>query len=93
MARAKQTAKPVPAPRKRLGGPSGKPGVHRQAQRLLRAPQAVFDLLDKAIEHNAESDDTGGYSGFSDWARHVLVIAAADELGIDPLEALRSAKA
>lgn len=85
-----KVAPEAPEPRKRFSGPSGKPGVHRQAQRLLRAPQSVFDLLDRAIEHNAESKDTGGYSGFSDWARHILVIAAADELGIDPLDALQS---
>lgn len=92
MSKAKPAALPS-EPRKRFSGPSGKPGVHRQAQRLLRAPQVVFDLLDQAIEHNAESEATGGYSGFSDWARHVLVIAAADELGIDPLEALQRVKA
>lgn len=82
----------APGPRKRLSGPSGKPGVHRQSQRLLRAPEAVFALVDRAIAHNAESEQTGGYSGFSEWARHVLVIAAADELGIDPLDALALVK-
>lgn len=67
-------------------------GKNIQPQRLLRAPKAFFDLIDRAIGHNANSDNTGGYAGFSDWSRHHLAIAAADELGIDPLDALRSFK-
>lgn len=77
---------------KRFGGPSGKPGKHRHPARPLRAPKAFFDLVDQAVEHNAESEAPGGYAGFSDWARHHLAIAAADELGIDPLEALQLLK-
>lgn len=75
---------------KRFGGPSGKPGKHKHPARPLRAPVAFFELVDRAIEHNAESRAPGGYAGFSDWARHQLVIAAADELGIDPWEALKT---
>lgn len=65
-------------------------GKNRQPGRILRANTATFALLDRAIAHNAEGPTPGGYAGFSDWARHQLVIAAADELGIDPLEALGS---
>lgn len=84
-------AKPTsPEPKKRRGGPSGAPGTHRHKARPLRAPDAFFELVDRAVEHNENSKAPGGYSGFSDWARHQLVIAAADELGIDPLDALMS---
>lgn len=68
---------------------AGKPGKHAHPVRRFHAPRLFFDLVDRAIEHNAErKHGNGGYSGFSDWARHHLAIAAADELGIDPLEAL-----
>ncbi len=80
---------PGPAPRKRRGGPSGKAGKHLHPLRRFHAPKALFDLIDKAIEHNADSKNNGGYSGWSDWARHHLAIAAADELGIDPIDALK----
>ena len=87
MTRAPRAA---PNPHVRPGGSvGGLGGKHLQSQRLLRAPKAFFDLVDRAIDHNAESKATGGYSGFSDWARHQLAIAAADELGIDPLDALK----
>lgn len=80
----------APAPKKR---PSGKPGRHAHPMRRFHAPQAALDLIDQAIEHNAQRKrGNGGYSGFSDWARHHLVLAAADELGIDPLDALTTLK-
>lgn len=83
----------IPEPKKRRGGPSGAAGTHRHRSRPLRASDSFFDLVDRAVEHNAESEKSnGGYSGFSDWARHQLVIAAADELGIDPLDALMLVK-
>ncbi len=75
-------AQAAPDPRRR----GGKAGKNLQPSRLLRAPAELWALLDRAVEH-ADCD------GFSDWARHVLALAAADELGIDPLEALRSVRA
>lgn len=79
-------SKAAPAPRKRRSGPSGR---NLQPQRQLRAPPEFWALLDRAIAANADSKHTGGYSGWSDWARHHLAIAAADELGIDPMVALK----
>lgn len=75
----------APAPRKRRSGASGR---NLQPQRQLRAPAAFWQLLDRAIQANADGPNIGGYSGWSDWARHHLAIAAADELGIDPGDAL-----
>lgn len=84
---AAQAAPRAPKPTKRKGGgPSGK---NLQPQRQLRAPAAFWALLDRAIAANAEGRAPGGYSGWSDWARHHLAIAAADELDMDPTEALR----
>lgn len=80
----------APEPKKRRGGPSGAPGAHRYNARPLRSPEAFFELCDRAVEHDAESESPGGYGGFSGWARHHLALAAAEELGIDPLEALKA---
>lgn len=49
--------------------------------RRLSAPQEAWDLWERAREHAL--DDS-----WAEWARNVLTIAAADELGIDPQEAL-----
>lgn len=70
------------------GSIGGKGGAHSMPQRQLRAPRALFDLIDRALAHNIDSDADGAYSGWTDWARHHLAIAAADELGLDPLDAL-----
>lgn len=70
-------AQTAPAPRKRRSGKSGK---NRQAQRQLRAPDALWSLVDRALDKTGES--------WSDWARAALAIVAADELGMDPLDAL-----
>lgn len=69
--------KPAP-PAKRKSGPSGK---HAEPRRKLSAPQEAWDLWERAREHAL--DDS-----WAEWARNVLTIAAADELGIDPQEAL-----
>jgi hypothetical protein len=72
----------APEKPKRRGGPSGTPGVHRQASVLVRAPQWAMDLIDEA----AAQSNSGTRS---DWLRTSLIIQAADELGLDPLAALR----
>jgi len=86
----------MPAPKSPKQKPrksrSGKSGRNLQPQRQLRAPAAFWALLDRAIAANAADPDVGGYAGWSGWARHHLAIAAADELGIDPLDALRQVK-
>lgn len=71
--------------KKRHSGPSGK---SKLPVRRCHAPKAFWELVDRAIEHNRESKNDGGYANYSDWSRHHLAIAAADELGIDPMEAL-----
>ncbi len=72
----------APTKPKRRSGPSGTPGVHRQASVLVRAPQWAMDLIDEA----AERSNSGSRS---DWLRTSLIIQAADELGLDPLAALK----
>jgi hypothetical protein len=73
---------PAPAkPRKRRSGASG---LNLQQQRQLRANPAVWALVERALAKTGE--------GWSDWARAALVIVAADELGIDPLDALRECR-
>lgn len=67
-----------PKPVRRKGDKSGK---HAEPRRKLTAPQEAWDLWDRAREH--AQDDS-----WAEWARNVLTIAAADELGIDPQEAL-----
>lgn len=88
---AAQAAPVLAEPKKRLGGPSGKPGKHRHPRLPpIHAPEPLRKLIDRAIDHNAtRRHGSGGYAGFSDWARHHLAIAAADELGIDPMDALK----
>lgn len=71
---------------------SGPSGLNTQPQRQLRASAEFWALVDRALATNAHSDSQAGYTGWSDWARHVLAIAAADELGVDPLEALRTTR-
>lgn len=68
-------SKPVP---RRKGDKSGK---HAEPRRKLSAPKEAWDLWERAREHAL--DDS-----WAEWARAVLTIAAADELGIDPQEAL-----
>lgn len=72
-------AKPQPPkPGRRKGDKSGK---HAEPRRKLSAPQEAWDLWERARKHAL--DDS-----WAEWARNVLTIAAADELGIDPQEAL-----
>lgn len=61
--------------------PRPRSGVHINPRRKITAPQAALDLWDRAADH--ADDDC-----FADWARGVLTVAAAEELGIDPVEAL-----
>lgn len=56
-------------------------GKHADPRRKLSAPPECWELWERAREHAL--DDS-----WAEWARHVLTIAAADELGIDPQEAL-----
>ena len=58
-------------------------GKHRNPRRLLTFTPDELELWERAVEH-AEWPDS-----WADWARHVLTIAAADELKLDPLEALQ----
>jgi len=92
MAARKITKKPKSAPaeppKKRFGGPSGKAGKHHHPAHIFRAPKEFRAVLDRAIEHNADGPNPGGYQGFSDWVRHHLALAAADELGMDPADVL-----
>lgn len=69
--------KPAP-PQRRKSGPSGK---HSEKRRKIAGSTELWDFLDRAVDH--AQDDS-----FAEWARHVMIIAAADELGIDPQEAL-----
>jgi hypothetical protein len=69
------------ATKKRKSGPSG---LNQQPQRQLRANDALWALVDRAIEH------AGGT--WSPWARRALVMAAAKELGISQQQALELAK-
>lgn len=62
----------------RKSGPSGK---HAEPRRKLSAPQEAWDLWERARQHALDDN-------WAEWARHVLTVAAADELGIDPSEAL-----
>lgn len=76
-----------PAPSRKRSGKSGK---NKQPQRQLRAPDAFWRMVEAALRHNRGSPNDCAYSGWSDWARHHLAIAVADELELDPLEVLRS---
>lgn len=58
-----------------------KSGRHEAPRRKLSAPQEAWDLWERARAHAADAS-------WAEWARHVLTVAAADELGIDPAEAL-----
>lgn len=60
-------------------------GRHVTPRRKLSAPHAAFELMDLAAKH-ADCED------WSDWARNVLIVSAADELGIDPLAALEQTR-
>lgn len=61
--------------------PRPRSGMHVDPRRKLSAPRAAWELWDRAAE--SADDDT-----WAEWARGVLTIAAADELGIEPTEAL-----
>lgn len=63
---------------RRKSGPSGK---HQDPRRKLSAPQEAWELWERAREHAL--DDS-----WAEWARNVLTIAAAEELGIDVQQAL-----
>lgn len=56
-------------------------GKHATRRRPLSASDEAWDLWERAREHAL--DDS-----WAEWARAVLTIAAAEELGIDPQEAL-----
>lgn len=71
---------------KRAAAPRPRSGMHINSRRPLTATRAELELWDRAVEH--AQDDS-----WAEWARDVLTIAAADELGIDPLEALQSVRA
>lgn len=64
---------------RRKGGP---PGKHAEPRRQLCAPREAWDLWDRARKHALDES-------WAEWARGVLTVAAAEELGIDPQEALR----
>jgi hypothetical protein len=55
-------------------------GKYANPRRPLTAPKEAFELWDHAAEHYG--------SDWADWARGVLTVAAADELKLDPMEAL-----
>ncbi len=71
-------APPPATPPRRKGDKSGE---HAAPRRKLSAPQEAWDLWEQARKHALDNS-------WAEWARHVLTIAAADELGIDPQEAL-----
>lgn len=57
-------------------------GMHVEHRRNLSAPDAAWELWQRAVD-KAQDDS------WAEWARNALVLQAADELGIDPHEALR----
>jgi hypothetical protein len=68
-------------------GKAPRKGGNRSGRRLnpvvkITMPREAIDYLRVASEHALVGDS------LADWARGVLLIAAADELGDDPSEAL-----
>lgn len=61
--------------------PRRRSGIHIDPRRPLSAPQAAWDLWARAV---AQTKD----ESWAEWARGVLTVAAAEELGIEPSEAL-----
>lgn len=71
-------------PKRRADIDRKRSGRHANPRRNLTAPAKAFAYWDRAAEHNVRD--------WADWARGVLTVAAADELGEDPLEALEVLK-
>lgn len=65
-----------------LLAPRPRSGKRRNPLITLVSTPDEIELWDRAAEHADGSTR-------SDWARNVLTVAAADELGMDPLETLR----
>jgi hypothetical protein len=58
--------------------PRQRSGMHIDPRRNLSAPDASWELWDRAAAH---SDG----ASWAEWARGVLTDAAAEELGLDPV--------
>ena len=59
--------------------PPNRSGRHANPRKLITAPAEDWAIMQRAAEHALEPS-------LAEWARHVLVIAACDELGLDPLD-------